>query len=457
MADSASSVTGLVSGIDYRALVDAIIAAEHRPADTAKSQMDLATSRKTAVSSYRALVTTLRDAVTKLRNGSGLNTLTAGIVGTGLGGRPLLAATASTLAQKASYQVEVVSLARAEKLASAPVTDAAASLGQAGDFTLNGITISVVGADTLSDVRDKINLANSGLTPSGVSASILTVGPGASRLILTSDAGGAVGITHADVSGGVLAGLGLTGGGEVLVPGVDAHIRVDGIDVYRATNEITDVIPGVTLSLQAEEPGTVVTLAVDRDATAALDAAKGLVDAYNAVVNFMKAQQTPGTTRPPLYGDSVLRTSRSALSRGMLGLIVGDEGVSTTGSVAGFSIDRSGVLSLNETKFKAAFAGDQQSLESLFADGTGSGDLDTALEGLLETNTGTLDLKTTSLTDQALRLQDRIDRIEARLEQRRAALLSRFAQMEATIGALQTQSAFISSQSSLFNSTSSSK
>ncbi len=450
--DSTSSVTGLVSGIDYRALVDAIIAAEHRPADTAQAQIDLATKRKTAIASYRDLVSTLRDTMDKLRDGSGLNALTTNIVGTGVGGRSLLAASASSVALKGAYQVEVVSLARSEKLAGHAIADATAALGMTGSFSLNGASISVAATDTLNDIRDKINTSNTGLAPSKVSASILTVGPGDSRLVLTSDTAGAAGITHVDTFGSVLADLGLTGGSEVLVSGTDAHIRIDGIDIVRATNDITDAIPGVTLSLQAEEPATTVNLVVDRDATAALDAAKAFVDAYNATVKFLKDQQTSGATTPPLYGDSVVRTSRSAFSRGIVGLIVGDTGLTASGSTAGFSIDKTGVLTLDEKKFQAAFAGDQQSLESLFADGTGSAELDTALEGLLQTNTGILDTKSLGLDNQVLRLQDRIDRIEARLEQRRAALLSRFAQMEATIGALQTQSSFLASQSSVFNS-----
>ena len=335
MADSSSSVTGLISGIDYRALVDAIIASEHQPADAAKKQIDLATARKAAVTTYRGLVDTLRTAFDKLRKGTGLDTLTAAVNGKGVGGRDLLTATASSTAQKGTYQIEVVSLARAAKLGGSGVADPAVPLGLAGDFTLNGITVTVAATDTLSDVRDKINATNTGLTPSKVSASILTVGPGESRLILTSTVAGSAGIAHADTSGGVLAALGLTGGAESLVTGADAQILVDGIPITRSTNDITDVIAGVTLSLQNEEPGTTVTLDVDRDATAALDSAKAFAEAYNATVKFLKDQQTAGATQPPLYGDSMLRTSRASLSRGILGVIVGDVGVPTTGSIGG--------------------------------------------------------------------------------------------------------------------------
>jgi flagellar hook-associated protein 2 len=453
MADSASSVTGLISGIDYRALVDAIIASEHQPADAAQTQIDLATSRKTAVQAYRGLLDTLRGAFDALRKGTGLDAVAATVNGTGVGGRSLLGATASSTAQQGTYEIEVVSLARAAKLGSTSVADPATALGYAGDFTLNGVTLSVTATDTLNDIRDRINATNTGLTPSRVSATILSVAPGDNRLILTSTVGGSAGIEHTDASGGVLASLGLTGGSEILVAGADAQIEIDGIPITRTTNDIADAIAGVTLSLQNAEPGTTVTVEVKRDAQAALDAAKTFVEAYNATVKFLKDQQTAGASPPPLYGDSTLRMSRALLSQGIVGMIVGDVAVPTTGSRAGFSISKTGELSVDESKFTAAYAADFDNLRALLTAGTGGATLDTALTSLLETNTGSLDVKTTGLDSQIFRLQDRIDRIEARLEQRRAALLSRFSQMEATIGALQSQSSFLSSQSALFAST----
>ena len=367
-----------------------------------------------------------------------------------MGGRTLFTASAATGARPGSYQIEVVSLARAQKLGSTPVADAAAALGVTGDIALNGATVSVADTDSLGAIRDKINAANTGATPTKVSASILTVGPGDSRLILTSDVAGTTGIAHADASGNVLASLGLSGGGEVLVAGADAVVKIDDIAVTRATNVIADAIPGVTLTLQAEEPGTKALLSLGRDTAAGSAAAKAFTDAYNAVGTFLREQQTAGATPPPLYGDSTLRLTRSSLSRGLLGLIGGDLANPTTGCLAGFSLSKTGSLSVDETKFAAALSGGTDELRSLFADGTGSADLDTSLTQLLETNTGMVDLKTVALTDRISQLQSRIDAIEGRLEHRRAALLAQFTQMEATIGALQRQSSFLGSQSSLF-------
>lgn len=450
MADSVSAFSGVASGIDFRSLVDAIIASEHRPADQAQAQIDLATKRQTAIKSFRDLLTTLRTTFRALRQGTALDALTATVAGTGAGGRALFAATASAGAQPGSYQIEVVSLARAQKLGSTPVADATVPHGVAGTFTLNGTTITVDATDTLAGIRDKINAANTGATPTKVSASILTVGAGDSRLILTSEVAGAAGIAHADSTGTVLADLGLIGGAEELVPGTDAVVKIDNVPVTRASNVIADAIPGVTLTLQAEEPGTTTTLTLGRDSAAATTAAKAFVDAYNAVGQFLRAQQTAGTTPPPLYGDSTLRQTRAGLARGLLGVIAGDDGNPTTGSVAGLSISKTGTLSLDTAKFTAAMDGGVDKLRSLFADGTGSADLDLSLGDLLETNTGMVDTKSVALTERVARLQSRIASIESRLDHRRTALLAQFAQMEATIGSLQRQSSFLGSQSTLF-------
>jgi flagellar hook-associated protein 2 len=149
----------------------------------------------------------------------------------------------------------------------------------------------------------------------------------------------------------------------------------------------------------------------------------------------------------------MLRLARATLSRGMLGIIAGDEGNTVTGSAAGLSLSKTGQLSIDETKLKANFGAAFDQLQALFASGSGGLDLDATLDTALLTNTGTVDMKSTFLTERMTLLQDRIDRIESRLERRRATLLAQFARMEATIGALQGQASFLTSQSSSLSRT----
>ncbi|MDQ6612147.1 MAG: flagellar filament capping protein FliD, partial [Gemmatimonadota bacterium] len=78
----------------------------------------------------------------------------------------------------------------------------------AGDFSVNGTSVSVANTDSLTDVRTKINNANTGATPTGVTATILSNGTGGGRLVLTRDTPGASGITLAEGSGGLTRELG---------------------------------------------------------------------------------------------------------------------------------------------------------------------------------------------------------------------------------------------------------
>ena len=62
---------------------------------------------------------------------------------------------------------------------------------------------------SLSTLRDMINALNTGATPTGVSATVLSLGSSGSRLVLTATQPGAGGIQLADGSTGVLSSLGL--------------------------------------------------------------------------------------------------------------------------------------------------------------------------------------------------------------------------------------------------------
>ena len=64
----------------------------------------------------------------------------------------------------------------------------------AGDILINGVAVSISDTDTLADVRNKINNANAGTTPTGVTASIVNYGINDYRLMLTSDTTGEDGI-----------------------------------------------------------------------------------------------------------------------------------------------------------------------------------------------------------------------------------------------------------------------
>lgn len=376
------SFSGLASGFDYRNLVDAIIQQERQPAVRLESQLDRFASQQTAITSYRSRLDALRSAARGLRDGTAFDATTSTTTVMS-GSRAVATVAPSPSASPGSYRITVSQLARTEKLAGTGVASSSDPLGQTGTMTLNGVDIAVVAGDSLAALRDKINALNSGSTPIGVSATILSVTPTDNRLILTSSASGAAGISLADSSGAVLQSLGLLDGGgavppaAVLVDGADALFTIDGVSLSRTSNVVSDAIDGVTLTLTSDESGAVTEFSVGRFADAARGSMKTFVDAYNALVDFMKGQSlATETSQPALYNDSLVRNLRRDLPTNILSSVLGAAPDLATAASAGLSLDREGHLSLDAAKFDAAFSTRYQDVRSLFTEGLSATDPD---------------------------------------------------------------------------------
>jgi flagellar hook-associated protein 2 len=217
MADPIGSFSGLASGIQWRDMVDQIMALEaSRKLTPVTDRQTTEQKRLDAWGSFSSLVAKFRDATKGLRDGSAFGTFKVNASASASSGRALVAATASVSATPGTYTVEVDDVARANKLSGTIVSSATTPLGLTGDFSVNGRAVTLAATDTLSQVRDKINALNSGASASGVSASVLSTGVSAQRLVLTSDAPGAGGIELVDGATGVLASLGVVDGSTAL-------------------------------------------------------------------------------------------------------------------------------------------------------------------------------------------------------------------------------------------------
>lgn len=654
MTSPVGSFPGLGSGVNYQSLVDQIIQVESAPARAMQSRIDLANAQISAYKSYAGLLSTLETAASALRNGSALQNVLANVSNaTGASGRSVLSASASAGAAPGSYAVQVLQTAQAEKLSGTTFAAGTAGLGLSGDFVINGKTISVAVGDSLAAIRDKINAQNTGASPTGVSAAIITDASSAQRLVLTSVKTGATGIDLVDGAQGVAQRLGwidatqtikhatsagaqsdnfasasasiasqlglvtapgpqtvtvgnqtvsidlntdslnsvaaklsaLTGiqatvqsttvggatkyyldvrnttnfvdagnalgqlgiltsgrgsvsqqlqgaaltagdattpasgttlltslwnggaasraavgdtltisgsrgdgtavnvtftiganstvndllaalnssttgfgagtrpavasidaGGHVvltdgtsgqsalsmqivahnqgggrldlgtfatttvgrarqLVAGADARFTVDGVAFTRSSNTVSDVIANTTLTLTAADSTVTANVTVDRDQKSAQTAVQSYVDAYNALIDFIQKQQTPGadpTQNPTLYNDSILRSARSSLATSLLTTVSGaPSDLSTVGSV-GVSLTKDGHLSFDSTKFQSAFTTRFDDVETLFMErGSSTNPLAFYSSSTANTQSGTYALNITRAATQA--------------------------------------------------------
>jgi flagellar hook-associated protein 2 len=241
--------------------------------------------------------------------------------------------------------------------------------GTPGDFKFAAggtlYTVSLGAGATLQDLVDGINALGS-----GVSASLATES-GSQVLVLTGTPGAANTVRVVDYPGTTLAGL-----------GASAFTQTQGAtDGYleRASNSISDIIPGITMNLV--QAGQTTTLTTATDVSAVVDKVKTFVDEVNTVLTKIQEQtkvttvgsQTTGSLLTGNYGLQMIQQRiKNILASKGLGFDRDLDPVTSLGSV-GITTDTAqgsptfGLLVLDETALRSALNTDPQAVASLFA------------------------------------------------------------------------------------------
>src|SRR5439155_14787059 len=133
-----------------------------------------------------------------------------------------------------------------------------------------------------------INAANAGIT-----AAAVQVAPSTYKLQLTSSSTGVANSMTID-TGAFSSQLGALG---TITAAVDAKITVakgsaNQYSVTSASNTLTGVLPGVTLTLLKADPNTPVTVSVANDGSALADNVQKLVDSINDALKYINSQTT---------------------------------------------------------------------------------------------------------------------------------------------------------------------
>ena len=371
------------SGYDYSGLIESQYQAALQPAYDLEAEVEQASLELAAYQEMQGLLQDMQDALDDLTTDGTFGDTSvfdskAGYLSsnTGTSADSLLGASVSSDASAGIYEIEVLDIAEAHKVASGTVTDASADLGYDGSFTLaatdgTAATITVSADTSLNELEALIN-AQSGTT--GVSASILQVGTDDYRLILTGENTNQE-ITITSTSGDdLMTSLGVTDGSggfaNELQAAQPAQFTVDGITVTRDSNDIDDVLEGVTFSLYAAEAGTTITLEIEDDLTAISNAVSSFVEAYNAYRSFALTHQTTsedGTASEGavLFGDSTLRTVNRQMNDYLANMVEVD-GTSYALGNFGITMDDDNYLEIDSSILENALLTDLDAVSAFF-------------------------------------------------------------------------------------------
>jgi flagellar hook-associated protein 2 len=222
------SFSGLASGIDTTGVITQLTTTAQKPIALLQGKEAGFTSQLADWQSFNTQLSSLQTAANALNQPSTYTAASASSSNTAV-------ASITTLpgATFGSHALTVTQLAQAQKVVSSSVSSSSTALGKTGSFTLNGKTIQINSSDALADISVKINAAKT-----GVSATVVNVGPNDFRITLTSNQTGAINsIAAADSSGTVLSDLGiLNTGTAALRQGVN---YTQGSKTYTGATSLT--------------------------------------------------------------------------------------------------------------------------------------------------------------------------------------------------------------------------
>jgi flagellar hook-associated protein 2 len=347
---------GMGSGIDIKSLAQSLVDASSKPqTELIQKSIDKQTSRTNAYDVVTRAINQLQEDLNVLAQPLAFSQFTA------QSSMPAAVSIKGSVgAQPASHAVNVTQLAQAQRTVikgsvGYPITSggAMAPIGQAlqVDLTLRGETH---------------NLSITNTTPEGVVSAINAAGLGvtASLVNLTGSQGAALGIVlTGDLGADSAFTIDMPDASNITITqsrsAQDAELSVDGVEITRPSNQISDVIKGAVLDLLNTTQGTEARVSLMNETTGIKSAIKQFVQSYNDLQNIIDVSQDANSTIEnlggALVGDQSIRSIRDKI-RSILMPSVGSSasGMDLSGSASLKGLRDLGIMIDTDGKMKFA-------------------------------------------------------------------------------------------------------
>lgn len=459
-------VGGLASGLDGDLIIESMVARQKVVIARIAERQKATTARVSAFGELSSQLSALRDMARRLKDdGARATNVTSENLS--------FSAEATGKGTPGQFSVSVESLATAAKVRSGAFAAPNAQV-RAGTLSISvqgaeAIQVEITEGATLADVADALNRSGA-----PISATILSDGtssylsitnretghpvgsPGDSALVITQTVSGTEGtalfaVPEASVST------------EVRATAKNAVFTVDGLRIERSSNVVTDVLPGVKLTLKApsaldtDGARTSEDLVLSEDTAETKKRLEKFVDAYNGIIRQMtRYKGTPGAgtgesrVEGLLSGESTMRSLQMEM-QDLLGRLVPGKNGARNLAEAGVILEKDGTLRIDSDAFDKAIAADPGALDRIFGDKDDG--VAAALDEMVKQYTNSVDghftTRQAGLKDVAKRLGDDIERMEAHLEKTRDTLIRQFVGLEEMISKFNGLTQFLEQQAAL--------
>ena len=446
MATNMITALGAGSGIDVKALAESLVEAERAPR---KERIDERITKSEAkISGYAAVnyaLSTLKTAFQKLNDASDFSAVSVNNSQTSV-----FSATADSLATAGRYSVEVTQLASAQTTTSNTTYAAIdTELNSGTAFTLNlsinSATATEIEVDTATPtgIVDAINDADLGVT-----AELIQTDDDEYTIVLTGAQGSDQSFTlnSEDADGDAVTNVVF---GTRLQTAADAIVEINGLEITRSTNTITDVIDGVTFELYDTNTNSPATLSLLQNTSSIKGSIQNLVVAYNDFNDTMTIL-LDRQSEVEQYGGALAGDSLAASIRTRIRALITDDSTTPGTDIeaardVGISFDRDGKMTLDETTLDEALSDSLADVVTMFtadsddkslyssADAGLAGDLVREIDEMLRYS-GLLREQTDNITTKMDAYKADLEKLEERMQKLLTMYTQQFSVMESVVG-----------------------
>ncbi|MCW8346638.1 flagellar filament capping protein FliD [Vibrio sp. ZSDZ65] len=353
-------------------------------------------------------------------------------------------AKADASAMAGSYQVFVEQVATAHQLSTGmPANlDSTTEVPTTGtlDFTINGESLSVdlstldTDGDGKATMTDLVSAINNDPDNPGINATLVRSN-GQTHFMLSSTETGVANTINVSASGTGSTWFedAFTNTSNISTP-QDAVIWLGaegtGLKLENSSNTFTGVIDGVDLTVsKAQVSGEApLTLNIGADSEATKEQVNQFIDAYNTLMSTIDEHTGIGgedKSRGVLASDPTLRSIESQLTS----LVRGEfEGMRL--SQVGITLDRSGTMTLDASKFEEAQTNNSAALEAMFnGEGNLLDSIDAMANPFLQSTSGLFKSRKDSLQQNISRIDDKQSTLDRKYDMAYNRYLKQFTQM----------------------------
>lgn len=361
----AFSIDGLVSGINTTSIIDSMVKLQTNQVNRIKEQKQAVVNRQSAFKGVEARLLSLRASLSRLNR---VSSSVFDARSSTVSDESIIAAAAGSGAQVGSVALKVNSLATAEirgstgfTTASDPITQGVLSI-RVGSREEAAVTIDASNA-TASGLVSAINSQAKDVTATLVKDQ----SSGQFRVLVSSKYTG----TSNTIS--ITNNLAASGGGATRPEFTGSLVQAAGnasisigsgagaITSEYETNQIDDLVDGVTLNLLKADASKTVTVSVGADNEGVVDTVGNFVKEFNGIIQYISEQSAfivQSQSAGPLLGNRSVSEIQSQLRSVVLQSVPGLSNTINRLSRVGVGVTEAGTLTFDESKLRSALSGD---------------------------------------------------------------------------------------------------